>query len=86
MKIFDKFTQSDKLNEFVIRYTDCDMVSGYKKMVFNLKDVREGRVTFSDIEDQLSDFTEFSYVKIRDAFALVRKPMKELGLKGVMKE
>lgn len=81
MKIFDKFTLSDKRNELVIRYTDCEMTGGYGTIVLNLKDVREGRVTFADVEDQLSDFTDFSYVKIRDAFALVRKPMKELGLK-----
>lgn len=86
MKIFDKFMMSDKRNELVIRYTDCEMTGGYGTIVLNLTDVREGRVTFADVEDQFADFTEFSYVKIRDAFALVRKPMKELGLKGVMKE
>lgn len=85
MKIFDKFTLSDKRNELVIRYTDCEMTGGYGTIVLNLKDVREGRVTLADIEDQLSDFTEFSYVKKRDAFALVRKPSKELSLKGLRK-
>lgn len=49
MKIFDKFTLSDKRNELVIRYTDCDNV------------------------------------KIRDAFALVKKPSKDLSLKGLKK-
>lgn len=85
MKVFDKFTLSDKRNELVIRYTDCEMTGGYGTIVLNLKDVREGRVTLADVEDQLSDFTEFSYVKIRDAFALVKKPSKELSLKGLKK-
>lgn len=51
MKIFDKFTLSDKRNELVIKYTDCEMTGGYGTIVLNLKDVREGRVTLADVED-----------------------------------
>ena len=86
MKIFDKFTLSDKRNELVIKYTDCEMTGGYGTIVLPLDRVKHGEIRYSDIKEQLKEFNEFSKVKIRDMFELIKLPAKELSRKGVMKE
>lgn len=44
MKIFDKFTLSDKRNELVIRYYDEAMSTGKMHTVYALSDIRSGKL------------------------------------------
>lgn len=85
MKIFDKFMMSDKTGELIIRYKDESMTGGFGTIVLSLVRVKHGEIRYSDIEKQLKEFNEFSKVKIKDMFALVRIPSKELSLKGLKK-
>lgn len=86
MKIFDKFMMSDKTGELIIRYKDESMTGGFGTIVLPLDRVKHGEIRYSDIKEQLKEFNEFSKVKIRDMFELIKLPAKELSLKGVMKE
>lgn len=82
MKIFDKFMMSDKTGELIIRYKDESMTGGFGTIVLPLARVKHGEIRYSDIEEQLKEFNEFSKVKIRDMFELIKLPAKELSLKG----
>lgn len=62
------------------------MTGGFGTIVLPLVRVKNGEIRYSDIEGQLKEFNEFSKVKIRDMFELIKLPAKELSLKGVMKE
>lgn len=85
MKIFDKFMINDKRGELIIRYFDKSMTSGTATLVFPLKRVRNGEVTYKSIEKDLVGLNEFSKIKIKDAFELLRTPAKGLKLVGVEK-
>ena len=85
MKIFDKFTLSDKRDELVIRYYDEAMSTGKMHTVYALSDIRSGKLRWEDVEADFADFTEFSRVQIKNVFLLNKRKSKELSLKGLRK-
>ena len=85
MKIFDKFTLSDKRNELVIRYYDEAMSTGKMHTVYKLSDISSGKLKWEDVEADFADFTEFSRVQIKNVFLLNKRKSKELSLKGLRK-
>lgn len=85
MKVFDKFTLSDKRNELVIRYYDEAMSTGKMHTVYTLSDIRSGKLRWEDVEADFADFTEFSRVQIKNVFLLNKQKSKELSFKGLKK-
>lgn len=85
MKVFEKFFLSDKTNELVIRYYDESMITGKMTIVYDLKNIRSGRLKWEDVEADFADFNEFSRVQIRNVFLLIRKPSKDMKLDEIGK-
>lgn len=85
MKIFDKFTLSDKRDELVIRYYDEAMSTGKMHTVYKLSDISSGKLKWEDVEADFADFSEFSRVQIKHVFLLNKRKSKELSLIGLRK-
>lgn len=84
MKIFKQFYQT-KTGELLIKFHDDAMTFKEGTMVFNLQDVKDGKVKYSDIENQLEDFPESSRMQIKNAFDLLKTPSKQICLRNIEK-